>query len=48
MDYVKPDLVVEQMVQAGVNKALLSKKDLLIRGFLGGAILAFALSRWLY
>ncbi|GAA4859708.1 formate/nitrite transporter family protein [Paenibacillus vulneris] len=42
MDYVKPEQVVEQMVQAGVNKAQLSIKDLLIRGFLGGAILAFA------
>ncbi|UUZ85460.1 formate/nitrite transporter family protein [Paenibacillus sp. P26] len=42
MDYVKPEQVVEQMVQAGVNKAGLSVKDLLVRGFLGGAILAFA------
>jgi len=42
MDYMKPEQVVEQMVQAGENKANLSVKDMLIRGFLGGAILAFA------
>lgn len=42
MDYVKPEQVLEQMVQSGVNKAQLSVRDLLIRGFLGGAILAFA------
>ncbi|WP_248924510.1 formate/nitrite transporter family protein [Paenibacillus hamazuiensis] len=42
MDFVKPEQVLEQMVQAGANKANLSIKDLLIRGFLGGAILAFA------
>lgn len=42
MPYVKPDTVVESMVQAGTNKAKLSVKDLLIRGFLSGALLGFA------
>jgi formate/nitrite transporter len=42
MPYVKPDAVVENMVQAGTSKAKLPVKDLLIRGFLSGALLAFA------
>ncbi|MCZ8518680.1 MULTISPECIES: formate/nitrite transporter family protein [Paenibacillus] len=42
MDYVKPDKVVAAMVQSGAAKAALGVKDALIRGFLGGAILAFA------
>lgn len=42
MNYVKPQEVLEQMVQAGAGKTKLSVKDLLIRGFLGGAILSFA------
>lgn len=42
MPYVKPDAVVENMVQAGVNKAKLPIKDLLIRGSLSGALLGFA------
>ncbi|MBI1893178.1 MAG: formate/nitrite transporter family protein [Candidatus Rokubacteria bacterium] len=42
MPYVKPDAVVENMVQAGANKAKLSVKDLLMRGFLSGALLGFA------
>jgi formate/nitrite transporter len=42
MSYVKPDAVVENMIQAGSNKASLSIKDLLIRGFLSGALLGFA------
>ncbi len=42
MPYVRPDAVVENMVQAGTNKARLSIKDLLIRGFLSGALLGFA------
>ncbi|HJV44245.1 MAG TPA: formate/nitrite transporter family protein [Bacillota bacterium] len=42
MAYVKPDQVVKYMIEAGVSKANLSIKDLLIRGFLGGAILAYA------
>jgi formate/nitrite transporter len=40
--YVKPGLVLENMIQAGVDKANLSVKNLLIRGFLGGALLAYA------
>ncbi|HKB26272.1 MAG TPA: formate/nitrite transporter family protein [Methylomirabilota bacterium] len=42
MAYVKPDAVVEQMVQAGVNKSRLPVRDLLVRGFLSGALLGFA------
>ncbi|WP_438447668.1 formate/nitrite transporter family protein [Gorillibacterium sp. sgz5001074] len=42
MDYIKPQDVLEQMVAAGAAKAKLAVKDLLVRGFLGGAILAFA------
>ncbi|MCC2684965.1 MAG: formate/nitrite transporter [Paenibacillaceae bacterium] len=42
MAYVKPEQVLESMIQTGVSKANLSVKHLLIRGFLGGAILACA------
>jgi len=42
MPYVKPEAVIENMVQAGANKAKLPVKDLLIRGFLSGALLGFA------
>jgi formate/nitrite transporter len=42
MPYVKPDAVVEQMVQAGVTKSQLPVRDLLMRGFLSGAFLGFA------
>ena len=42
MDYVKPDVVVESMIQAGINKGRLGAKDLLIRGILSGALLGFA------
>jgi formate/nitrite transporter len=42
MAYVKPEIVVENMIQAGVNKGRLSIKDLLIRGILSGALLGFA------
>lgn len=42
MDYVKPEQVAEQMAATGEAKARLSVPDLLLRGFLGGAILAFA------
>src|SRR2546428_728678 len=42
MAYVKPDVVVESMIQAGANKAKLGAKDLLIRGILSGALLGFA------
>ena len=44
MDYIKPVEVVRAMVAAGKTKARLSKKDLLIRGFLSGALLGFATS----
>ena len=42
MSYVKPDSVIDQMVQAGTNKAKLGVWDLLMRGFLSGALLGFA------
>jgi formate transporter len=42
MSYVKPDAVLDQMVQAGVAKARLAPRDLLVRGFLSGALLGFA------
>jgi formate transporter len=42
MPYVKPDAVVEQMVQAGASKSRLPISDLLVRGFLSGALLGFA------
>jgi formate/nitrite transporter len=44
MPYVKPDIVVEQMVSLGSAKAQLRVKDLLVRGFLSGALLGFATS----
>jgi formate/nitrite transporter len=44
MDYIKPLDVVRNMVAAGKAKAGLSLKDLLIRGFLSGALLGFATS----
>lgn len=44
MGYVKPEAVVEQMIQAGSYKAGLSAKDLLIRGFLAGALLGYAVT----
>lgn len=42
MDYVKADLVVDTMIQAGTNKGKLGAKDLLIRGILSGALLGVA------
>lgn len=42
MDYVKPIDVVKNMLSAGKTKVDLSIKDILIRGFLSGALLAFA------
>jgi len=44
MAYVKPDAVVDQMVQLGVQKSRLPVPDLLVRGFLSGALLGFATS----
>ena len=42
MAYVKPDVVVENMIQAGIAKGRLGARDLLIRGLLSGALLGFA------
>jgi len=42
MSYVKPEKIVENMIEAGVNKSNLSIKDLLIRGILSGAFLGYA------
>ncbi len=42
MPYVRPDAVVDSMIQAGANKGKLGAKDLLIRGGLSGAFLGFA------
>ncbi|MDQ6951832.1 MAG: formate/nitrite transporter family protein [Mariprofundales bacterium] len=42
MAYVKPETVVENMLQAGASKADLGVKDLLIRGGLSGAFLGYA------
>ena len=44
MDYIKPSDLVKNMVTAGAAKAGLSVRDLLIRGFLSGALLGFATS----
>ena len=44
MDCVKPTEVVEYMIKSGAAKAALPAKDLLIRGFLAGSLLAFATS----
>jgi len=42
MAYVKPEDVVEKMLQDGAKKAGLSAKDMLIRGALSGAFLGYA------
>jgi len=42
MDYLKPIDVVKSMVAAGASKGGLGAKDLLIRGFLSGALLGYA------
>ncbi len=42
MPYIKPDAVVDTLLQAGESKANLGIKDWLIRGFLSGALLGFA------
>ena len=42
MDYVRPDAVIEHVVDAGAAKARLGAMDLLIRGALAGALLGFA------
>lgn len=42
MSYVRPDAVVQQMVEAGAAKAQLRPRELVLRGFLSGALLGFA------
>ena len=42
VDYVAPYEMMEAVAQAGAKKARLSVTDLLLRGFLSGALLAFA------
>ena len=42
MSYVKPETVVENMIEVGVYKTSLGIKDLLIRGALSGALLGVA------
>lgn len=42
MSYVKPDEVLATAIDAGASKASLSTTELLVRGVLGGAILACA------
>lgn len=42
MDLIKPHDAIRGMVAAGVAKAALPVHDLLLRGFLGGALMAFA------
>src|SRR4051812_30070513 len=44
MDYIAPIEVVKTMVNAGATKGALSLKDLLIRGFLSGALLGYSTS----
>jgi formate/nitrite transporter FocA (FNT family) len=44
MDYIKPADVAQAMIETAAAKAALSVKDLLIRGFLSGALLGFATS----
>lgn len=42
MDYVKPAEVLESMIETGVNKTRLPVVQMLVKGFLAGAILACA------
>src|ERR1700721_4365328 len=44
MDYIKPTEVIENMIGAGVAKAALPVRDLLIRGFWSGGLLGIATS----
>ena len=44
MDYIKPADVVKSMIESGAAKGALTAKNLLIRGFLSGALLGFATS----
>src|ERR1051326_8996910 len=42
MSYVKPDIVLANMIQAGAAKAKFQTRDLFLRGALSGALLGFA------
>src|ERR1043165_6348099 len=42
MSYVKPDIVLTNMIQAGAAKAKFQARDLFLRGALSGALLGFA------
>lgn len=42
MGYIKPDKVIDTMVQAGTYKTGLTAVDILIRGFLSGGLLGFS------
>ena len=42
MSYVTPDAVVEGMIGAGTNRGKLRPQDMVLRGFLSGALLGFA------
>ena len=42
MDYVKPNQVMDDMIEAGAAKARLRTSQMIIRGMLSGAILACA------
>lgn len=44
MDYIKPAELMKNLLAAGEAKASLGLKDLLLRGFLSGALLGFATS----
>ncbi len=44
MDYIKPVELVKNLVAAGDTKAGLTVRDILLRGFLSGALLGFATS----
>src|SRR5260370_21187139 len=44
MDYVNPMELVQEALRVGKKKAALSAQDLLLRGFLAGAFLAYATS----
>ncbi len=44
MSYLKPDIVVDNMIKSGTAKSQLPVKDIMIRGILCGALLAYATS----
>jgi formate transporter len=44
MDYNPPPKIVGSMIDAGAAKAALSLRDMIVRGFLSGALLGFATS----